>query len=203
MAEITILEIPIEIWAVAGPFAGGLIGAGLSGLVSWLASSNRIKADLKASTRLEWIKEVRQLTAVIIGKHHSYLALIIKYSDNFEKISNSDISTDPKLPEHMMNAFNKESREILNSVSQDINLYKLYFATKSKIKSKKFRQNEDNIKMHDLVDDVFDQLVDFEKHFVENKNIMEIDDDNNIISSFRNSTSDYIKKEWDKAKKNK
>lgn len=57
--------------------------------------------------------------------------------------------------------------------------------------------------MHDLVEDVFDQLVDFEKYFVENKNVMEIDDDNNIISSFRNSTSDYIKKEWDKAKKNK
>lgn len=212
MDEIIIWGIPIEIWAIVAPFFGVLIGV----LSTWMVSSRRINADLKAKTRLEWIKEVRELTAIIIEEHNLYLKLLWEYQEKYIDATKGIYCTIKKenIKSEIISEFKTESINMISSTSKNRNLFKLYFA---RIKRRKWyspkrifccnkqyiNRNYENEIMHLLVDRVYNQMYNFEKYFINNCQINQNISNENVISRFRNRTSDYLKKEWDRAKDNK
>src|SRR5699024_91651 len=200
-------------------FAGlGVISAILGGLVGYIAqlwmSKNKINADLKAKTRLEWIKEVRELTSKIIEQHNDYLKLVYIYNERYHLPNKHSIFPPvEQKKEGIMDEFKEKSIELIASTSENRNLYKLYFA---RIKKRKWynpkrylccesyiHKHPENEEMHKIVDEVYDQIYNSEKYFIENKSIDPEIKRKNIISEFRNKTSNYLKREWDRAKNNR
>lgn len=195
---------------------GVILGAVIGWFLNWRISKSRIKADLKASTRLEWIKEVRELTAIIIEEHNLYLRLLWEYEEKYIDATKGIYCTIKKenKKNEIISEFKTESRNMISSTSKNRNLYKLYFA---RIKRRKWYNpkrffgcnkqyiagNYENEVMHLVVDRVYNQMYDFENYFIDNCKINRKLINKNVISKFRNKTSDYIKKEWDRAKDNK
>lgn len=190
MDEINIMGIPIEIWAIGAPFFGVLIGV----FFTWFVSFRRINADLKAKTRLEWIKEVRLITVNIIDN----VEQLINIANKYEHILAINKKLSKEENDNFLHEFNKGTAELV----KNINLYKLYFPL-IKRRFGKYTTNSENEKMHRLADVVLNehaniylqvQAIDSEYEFRSNPI---------VLIQFRDATSDYLKKEWDKAKRNK
>lgn len=164
---------------------GVILGAVIGWLLNWRISKNRINADLKAKTRLEWIKEVRKLTSEIISLHHDFILLRKGFSSstNNDKINQQLIST-------------------YIEISKKRHLYLLYF---SKIKfdknTKSYIENEENITMRNNINEFVTEVSTFvNTQAKDDKNLLE--DLTPKYNKFKDETSDYLKKEWDKAKSN-
>src|SRR5699024_7702274 len=120
---------------------------------------SKINADLKASTRLEWIKEVRELTATIIKEHNDYMKLLHIYNEKYKKLSTYEYYSEKKLKKEqnkLIENFIDESRVLIADTSKNRNLYKLYFAIIVKRKcwnpmricGAYVEKNKENIEMH-------------------------------------------------------
>ena len=180
-----------EAWAIIGSIVGIVIGASLTGIASWMTNSKRINADLKAKTRLEWIREVREITAEIIRDMHTLLILVDKYKE-FGSKNNG-------LTEEEILQFKVESSAIESEIFKNLNLYKLYFSTITK-KGWGYKKQKENIDMHSYAEAVNTQMLNLNAEVLHNRGNLY---DPRVITEFRDNTSDYLKREWDKAKKNK
>lgn len=180
-----------EAWTIIGGIVGIVTGAFLTGIVSWVTNSKRINADLKAKTRLEWIKEVRELTAEIIRDMHTLLILVDKYKEVSSRKNG--------LTKEEINQFKEESSVIESEIFKNLNLYKLYFSTITK-KRWSYKKQKENIDMHSYAEAVNTQMLNLNAEVLHNKGFLY---DPRAITEFRDNTSDYLKREWDKAKKNK
>src|SRR5690625_1080932 len=99
-------------------------------------SKNKINADLKAKTRSEWIKEVRELNTKIIAQHNDYTTLVYIYNErNHQPNKHSVVPPVEQKKERIMDEFKEKSIELIASTSENRNLYKLYFA---RIKKRKW-----------------------------------------------------------------
>src|SRR5699024_8255575 len=191
MDENTILKVPIEIWAIASPFVGILIGT----FSTWMVSSRRIDADLKAKTRLEWIKEVRVLTVEIINSY--YIIDELHTEVTFFKMASSDMTP------WFSNEYKEIKKELLK-MRKKVDLYKLYFAKIRGNEANVYQYiNNENIRMHNLIDLVYEETEKFKEHLETPNKEIRVVGNQKIIENFRDETSNYIKKEWDKAKDNK
>lgn len=182
-----ILGMPIELWAIVGPFLGGIIGVGISSSVLWITSSRRINADLKAKTRLEWIKEVRELISEIIALHHD----LVLEKNQYE------------IGQTTKEEAEEELTKIAVETSKKRHLFQLYFSVITYNKNNdKYEENEENTYIRKLINDYTKELADFRKVPIRNGKTV-TDDLTPKLIKFRDYSSDYLKKEWDKAKKNK
>jgi len=171
--------------AISGAIAGGVFTA--------VISQQKIKSEVRASTRLEWIKEVRELTARIIN---SYYQIQRYYNSAVKYLPPSRASSYQNIDDY------KNLENELISLSNDITLFKLYFST-IRINPVNVEQpNKENIYMRKLADQVKNESTRVKialdgpmKHRRKFKNIH--------INKFSNFTSDYLKKEWDRAKNNR
>lgn len=184
-----ILGIPIEIWAIAAPLLGVLIGA----LFTWMVSSRRINADLKAKTRLEWIKEVRLITVNIIDS----VEQLVNIANKYEHILAINKKLSKEENDNFLHDFNKGTAELV----KNINLYKLYFPLIKK-KFGRYITNEENKNMHRLADVVLNEHANIYLQVQAIESKYEFRSNPIVLIQFRDATSDYLKKEWDKAKRN-
>ena len=184
-----ILGIPIEIWAIAAPLLGVLIGA----LFTWMVSSRRINADLKAKTRLEWIKEVRLITVNIIDS----VEQLVNIANKYEHILAINKKLSKEENDNFLHEFNKGTAELV----KNINLYKLYFPLIKK-KFGRYITNEENKNMHRLADVVLNEHANIYLQVQAIESKYEFRSNPIVLIQFRDATSDYLKKEWDKAKRN-
>lgn len=189
------------------------IGAVGGWIITLKTTKSRIKADLKASTRLKWIEDVRALTAKIIQNNSTYMSLAWEYDGKFKELENiNDVHEQAIEGREIKKEFEKKSRGLVEKHSEDRNLYKLYF---SRIKRRKwykiidiikkrgcYQPNIENIEMHKYVDDILKQVNKIEEDLMKNGKLDKTVAEKGVIAIFRNKTSDYLKKEWDRAKNN-
>lgn len=173
-----------------------LSGAIAGGLFTVFISKQKIKADLRASTRLEWISEVRKLTADIINEHQKAEILVTNFL--------IDRKTSFDNGWHKIDVYDQKLQEIENTLSNKITLYKLYFSIIKRNPANVYQDNDRNIKMHKHADQILQEVNQYKNNlYLYNfKKIVDKDGVSNI-ENFRNATSDYLKKEWDRAKDNK
>lgn len=187
----TLSGVSMEFWAIIGSLLGVVIGGAIGVFSTLFISSKNINAELKAKTRLDWIREVRTLTAEIIKNLHELLILVDKYKE---------ISfTNGGLTDKEIFQFKVENAELDAELFKNLNMYKLYFSTITKDLNR-YITNEENKKMHLHADKIKDQMLKLSSEVLKNKEDLY---DPRVIEDFREETSDYIKKEWDRAKENK
>lgn len=186
----TLFGVSMEFWAIIGSLIGIVIGGAIGVFSTLFISSKNINAELKAKTRLEWIREVRTLTAEIIKNLHELLILVDKYKEiRFSKGG---------LTKEEIFQFKVENAELDAELFKNLNMYKLYFSTITKDLNR-YITNEENKKMHLHADKIEDQMLKLSREVLKNQDDLY---DPRIIEDFRKETSDYIKKEWDRAKEN-
>lgn len=203
----------IKAWQLIWTIIAGFIGAILNG--RWTAY--KVRAELKAKTRLQWIEEVRILTSEIIVLYYDYVIFAKQIYDEYElKTQNiNNVVQIEKIKKGLINKFNKKNIVLITKFNEKRNLYKLYFAPYSKKKwydlsrynfcnkeKRLYKSNDVNKKMHKLVDDLFDDIVKTEEKLVNNM-VLISDQEINGIYKYSDETSFYLKVEWDRAKKNK
>lgn len=186
----TLFGVSMEFWAIIGSLIGIVIGGAIGVFSTLFISSKNINAELKAKTRLEWIREVRTLTAEIIKNLHELLILVDKYKEiRFSKGG---------LTKEEIFQFKVENAELDAELFKNLNMYKLYFSTITKDLNR-YITNEENKKMHLHADKIEDQMLKLSREVLKNQDDLY---DPRVIEDFRKETSDYIKKEWDRAKEN-
>jgi len=190
MLTSTLFGVSMEFWAIIGSLIGIVIGGAIGVFSTLFISSKNINAELKAKTRLEWIREVRTLTAEIIKNLHELLILVDKYKEiRFSKGG---------LTKEEIFQFKVENAELDAELFKNLNMYKLYFSTITKDLNR-YITNEENKKMHLHADKIEDQMLKLSREVLKNQDDLY---DPRVIEDFRKETSDYIKKEWDRAKEN-
>lgn len=178
-----------EIYAA---LAGALVG----GFLTIFVSRQKIKADLRASTRLEWISEVRKLTSDIINEHQKAEKLVTNfYTDRQKEFDGLWDKVD---------AYDMEIQKIESEISNKVTLYKLYFSVIKRNQANVYQDNFRNREMHIFVDKVLAEVTQYKDNLYTRdfKKIVN-EDGSSVIEDFRNAASNYIKKEWDRAKDNK
>lgn len=212
-----LLKVDIKAWQLIWAIIAFFIGI----IFNRKTTSYKVKAELKAKTRLQWIEDVRTITADIVTDYHEMIFIIKRNYEEYEKKTTKvfDDKTIKQFHDFQVSKYNREVSETYIRFKKNITLFKLYFApyTKDKkiatrIKSYKFirfftkkgiiyTHSEDNKKMHKFVDKVYKDIMKMEDEFTINRNLF---DPNKLkgIKIFREKVSKYLKKEWDRAKEN-
>lgn len=212
-----LLKMDISVWKFIWGIPVFLIGIYANSRLT----TYKVRAELKAKTRLQWIEDVRTITADIVTDYHEMIFIIKRNYEEYEKKTTKvfDDKSIKQFHDFQVSKCNREVSETLIRFKKNITLFKLYFApyTKNKkiatrIKSYKYirffskkgiiyTHSEDNKKMHKFVDKVYKDIMKMEDEFTINRNLF---DPNKLkgIKIFREKVSKYLKKEWDRAKEN-
>ncbi|WP_426366314.1 hypothetical protein [Mammaliicoccus lentus] len=203
----------IKVWQLIWTIIVGFIGAILNGRLT----AYKVRAELKAKTRLQWIEEVRTITSEIIVLYYEYMIGAKQIFDEFNTKTRNvhDIKQIKKIKLEILDNFYEKNIELIANFNEKRNLYKLYFSPYTKKKwyepsrycfcnkeKRLYKSNEINKKMHKLVDNIFDDIVKAEEKLV-NDMVLTSEKETHGIFKFSNETSFYLKVEWDRAKRNK
>lgn len=169
----------------------------------------KVRAELKAKTRLQWIEEVREISADIIGMYYASIFIVKRNYDEYEEKTLEEFN--PNIVEYLHNEqiknLNKMSSESLGDFIKKTSLFKLYFSPYSKKKWYEFNkqlyiENKENKKIHEYVENLNNEILEVEDKFIYERKLYN-PRDLESINIFRDEVSKYLKKEWDRAKKNK
>ena len=201
------------IWTIIAFFIGIIFNS--------KATSYKVRAELKAKTRLQWIEDVRTITAEIVTDYHEMIFIIKRNYEEYEKKTTKEFDEKPIKQYHdfQVSKLNKESSETVIGLKKNITLFKLYFAPYTKNKNivnkilghkfirfftKKeiaYIESEENKNIHKFVDKVYEDIMKMEDTFIYNRNLYNPEKLEGI-KTFREEVSKYLKKEWDRAKEN-
>jgi len=114
-----------EVLGIIFGLIGIIIGSLITGFIAWLIHSKSIDADLKAKTRLEWIKEVREITAEIIRIEYDNITNIEEY----HAVKSIKLQLEEKISSDNKFNFRLKLNKLFGEFNKYSNLYKLYFST--------------------------------------------------------------------------
>lgn len=200
-----LLKIDISIWQFIWGIPVFFIGIYTNNRLT----AYKVRAELKAKTRLQWIEEVRGTTADIISMYYASILIVKRNYNEYEEktLEEFDYEKVEYIHNEQIKILNKMSSESIVEFIEKTSLFKLYFSPYTKRKWYQFKrplyiENKENKKMHEYVDKLNYEILNVEDAFIfERKlyNVKELDG----INVFSNEVSKYLKKEWDRAKENK
>lgn len=200
-----LLKMDISVWQFIWGIPVFLIGIYANSRLT----TYKVRAELKAKTRLQWIEEVREISADIIGMYYASIFIVKRNYDEYEEKTLEEFN--PNMVEYLHNEqiknLNKMSSESLGDFIKKTSLFKLYFSPYSKKKWYEFNkplyiENKENKKIHEYVENLNNEILEVEDKFIYERKLYN-PRDLESINIFRDEVSKYLKKEWDRAKKNK
>lgn len=174
-------------------FIGVLTSSLISTWVNYKSNKKKLNADLIAKSRIEWIQEVRKLTAEFIS-----------YSSN-SLIIHTKMTQTKDLEE--MKKLGNEYRENIFHLGEKLNLLELYLPEKSfDKKTHAESDNKRNIKYKKKLKNVRKTVRELINEMTKQQNDEEFKKEkraklNKVNRKLTNYSSNYLKIEWETAKK--